>query len=295
MEAKPNPPSFLELLNEVYEEEDKERSSNGPREYHHNPSSATMLDDSGSVVGACLRALYYRAISEPVSDPKGLTTKLQGDFGNGIHDKIADKLAKSKKIKTVPELPGRGKFGNLEKEVSWREDNRITHLGEQGVLEIKTKTSFAVQNIVRRGGPDGKDILQVLAYLGLNPELRWAVLLYVGRDNAFRAEYHIYKDPKTDKYVIKGVTPASYEKEIKELSFDKVVERWKVLEGHIERKELPNRDYKAVLKKDGTPTLKREKNSVVYETDATCKYCSWYTKCWTLPDAFEHSKNVKFE
>jgi hypothetical protein len=108
-------------------------------------------------------------------------------------------------------------------------------------------------------------------------------MLYFGRDNAYRAEYHMYKDPNGE-YVIKGITPKSAEVHVHPLSFDGIVARWKELEEYVEKKEVPPRDYKAVLSKDGTVTDKRVKNGVEYKTDKACLYCSYKTTCWSLSD-----------
>lgn len=286
---KPTPPNFINLLEEVYEEEDRKRSENVETEYRHNPSSASMVAEDGVVYGACLRALYYKALKEPISDVKPLTTKLQGDFGNGIHDVLTKKLLLSKRIKIIPESPGKVIVDPLTKEVSFRLDGLVTHKGEQGCLELKTMQSFGLQSMVRSGGPKEAHLLQVLCYFGTNPDLRWASLVYFGRDNAFRAEYHIYKDPITNKFMIKGVTPNQREKEINKLSFEKIVERWKELEEHVEKKILPRRDFKAVLSKEGEVVDKRTKNSVDYKTAYQCTYCSWKTKCWSGPGAQEDS------
>lgn len=291
-ESKPLIPNFLDLIDEVYESEEKKSSLVAKPGYRHNPSSATMMGSDGSVVGACLRSLYYKATKQPVTDKRTFTSKLQGDFGNGIHDKLGAVLAKSDKIKISSEVGAKIIIDPLTQEISYRMDGLVSHKGEMGCLELKTMHSFALQKMVRAGGPKDKDVLQVLCYLGANPELRWASLVYVGRDNAYRAEYHIYRDPETQAMVIQGITPAKSERPIKDMTFEKIVARWKELERHVEKAELPQRDYKAVLTKEGKYTESRQKNSVTYETDYACKYCSWKTHCWTLPDAKDASYKI---
>lgn len=283
MLPKPQVPRFLDLINESYDVE--EAGQKARLDYRHNPSSATMMGADGKVIGACMRALYYRATGEPVSDKKDLTVKLQGGFGNGIHDYITGRLQRSDKIKLIPEAPGKVLIDPLTKEISFRLDGLVTHKGEVGCLEIKTKQSYALNTMVRTTGPRKSDLLQVLCYFGTNENIRWASLVYVARDSAFRAEYHIYRDPKTNVFVIKGVTPERREMPIDDLSFEKIVARWKELEGHVERRELPKRDFKVVFKTDGTITDKRTKNGVDYKSDFACSYCSYKTTCWSGPDA----------
>lgn len=292
MEPKAQPPKFLELLEEVYTQEDKKREETVKEGFTHNPSSASFTKANGQVIGACVRALYYKATKEPKTNPVSLTTKFQGDFGNAIHDKITEKLKKSDKIKIIPESPGKTIVDPLTNEVSYRLDGLITHKGEEGYLEIKTMQSFALQRMAKTGNPRDKDILQVLSCLGARSDLRWAALVYFGRDNAYRAEYHIYKDPLTDTYVIKGIIPAKHEIDIDELSFEGIVSRWKELEVAVEQQKVPKRDFKAVLRDDGTVTDKRVRNYVEYETASACKYCSWQTKCWTDVGALEDSVKI---
>lgn len=292
MEPKATPPNFLELLEEVYDQEDKKYAENAKEGFRHNPSSASFTKANGEVVGACVRALYYKATKEVPSDAKQLTTKLQGDFGNGIHDKITEKLKKSDKIKIIPESPGKTVVDELTHEVSYRLDGLVTHKGEEGYLELKTMQSYALQRMVKSGTPRDKDVLQVLSCLGAKPDLRWAALVYFGRDNAFRAEYHIYKDPETNSYVIRGITPSKHEIDIDELTFEGIVARWKELEVAVAEQKLPKRDFKAVLTKDGKVTDKRVRNYVEYKTASACLYCSWQTKCWTSEGAEKDSVQI---
>lgn len=291
MEPKANPPVFLDLLQETLNNEDKEREKKGPREFRHNPSSASFKRENGTVVGACLRQLYWRATNEPESNARDFTSRLQGLFGNSIHDAINAVLAKCRKIRTEPEAPGRVTVDELSKEISFRIDNLVTYQGEDGFLEIKSVQSFAVQRMVKEGGPKPKDILQCLSYFGTNENLRWCSLVYVGRDNAFRAEYHIYKDPETGRFVIEGKFPKQKAVPL-EFTFKGIVARWKELEAKVAKKELPDRDFKAVLDSEGKVVDRRQKHHVVYETDPQCKYCSYKTKCWSLPDAQEASRKV---
>ena len=290
MEIQPQPPKFLDLLNNVFVEEATNYKSSG--EYRHNPSSATMVGEDGKVVGACLRALYYKATGEPVSNKKEFTNMLQADFGNGIHDVLTKRLKKSDKIKLDAEVAGKVIIDPLTKEISFRLDGLVTYLGELGCLEIKTQQSYGLQRMVKDGGPKKSDILQVLCYFGTNENIRWASLLYVARDSAYRAEYHIYKDPSSEKFMIKGITPNQREKPIEDLSFTKIVKRWKELEDHVERKELPKRDYKVVYR-DGEIVDKRVKNGVEYATDFQCRYCSYKTTCWSQVGAEQDAYQVR--
>lgn len=284
MYPKPNPPNFLSILNGVYLEDDRKASERAIHEYRHNPSSASMVKDDGTVAGACLRSLYYKATREPISDVKPLTTRLQGDFGNGIHDVLTKKLGLSKDIRIIPESAGRTHVDGLTQEVSYRLDGLVTYSGEQGVLELKTMQSYGLNAMVKEGGPKEAHVLQILCYFGTNPDLRWAALVYFGRDSAYRAEYHIYKDSE-GKLILKGITPNQSERVIEGMSYERIVARWQELEKAVVERTLPKRDFKAVLSKEGKVVDKRTRNWVDYSTDYQCRYCSWKTTCWSSPDA----------
>lgn len=272
----PSPPNILRILGEVIEDEDKNRE---PRlVYHHNPSSATMKCDDGRVVGACLRQLWYKAKGQPESDSKELTVKLQGLFGQAIHDAVLGKLQKSKKLSVIPEAAGKVLIDPLTSEVSFRLDGLVTYRGELGVLEIKTKQGFGLQRQVKDRGWNEDDVLQVLSYFGTNPALMWGSLVYLARDSAYRAEYHITKEE--DGFYIKGILPEEPKKKLDQLSFERITARWKELEGLIEKKELPKRDYKVVFTDDGRITESRIKMGQKYKSDYRCLYCSYQSQCW---------------
>ncbi len=282
----PNPPKILAILGDVIDEEDKNRQ---PRtEYHHNPSSATMRCADGRVVGACLRQLWYKAKNQPESDPKEHTVKLQGLFGQAIHDAVLAKLQKSNKLSVIPEAAGKVMVDPLTSEVSFRLDGLVTYKGELGVLEIKTKQGFGLQRQVKDRGVNEDDVLQVLSYFGTNPAIRWGSLVYLARDSAYRAEYHITKEE--DGFYVKGILPEEPKRKLEHLSFDKIVDRWKELEGLIEKNELPKRDYKVVFKDDGTITDSRIKMGWKYKTDMRCLYCSYQSQCWLNESGADEDK-----
>lgn len=283
---KLNPPNFLAILEEVIEEEDKNYVSK-PYEYRHNPSSSTMKRADGKIIGACLRQLWMKAKAFPVSNPKEFKTKLQAGFGNAIHTWVLEKLQKSKRLAVIPEAPGKVSIDPLTRQVSFRLDGLVTHKGELGVFELKTQQGFGLLKMLRDNNnlPAPKDILQVLDYFGTNPAIMWGALVYLGRDSGLRAEYHIWKDDE-GKWMIKGLIPHVSPTPIDELTFEKVVDRWKELEGFIDRDEMPPRDYKVVYRA-GVIVPHMVKNGTKYKSDFNCIYCSYKDACWSLPGSEE--------
>lgn len=281
--ARPYPPAFLNLLSDVLtkEESDRARQRHGG-EIKHYPSSASFRKSDGSVVGACLRAAYYKATGVVETDTRDLTNYLQAGFGNSIHDWLTDKLNKSPKIKVEAEAKGSYSVEGLNKEISFRLDGLVSHNGELGGLEIKTVQSYGLQHMLKEGGPKEDHLLQILSYFATNEAIRWFCLLYVARDSGYRAEFHLWKNPETEEFMVEGIFPQSKPKPVKELTFEGVVKRWKEYEGFLERQELPPRDFKAVFR-DGQVVDRRIKNHVEYQTDFKCRYCSYKTHCWTSP------------
>lgn len=273
-------PKFLDILDAVLLEEAK----NGKEKYkdsgyRHYPSSASFKCDDGRVVGACLRQLYYRATKEPESADIETTGLLQMGFGDAIHVWIQGKLAKSKDIRITSESKGKVLLDELTRDVSYRLDGLVTYDGEHGGLEIKTTQSRAVSDKeygIKAKGPKEDHLLQVITYMGIDPALKWFSLVYFGRDSAYRLEFHITREG--DKFFVDG-------KEIKDLNFTGVKNRWIELETFIKDVKVPPRDYKVWLKPDGTIQETKTIKGKFFKSDFRCLYCSYAEKCWSEPDA----------
>ncbi len=289
VETKVHAPNFLGILEEVLIDEDVEYKKSHEYHYRHNPSSG-MVSVDGKRVGACMRALYYKATKEPESNPRDFSNRLTAGFGNAIHQWILDKLSKSKKLSVVPESAGRVSIDGLTKEISFRLDGLVTYRGELGGLEIKTQQGFGLQRMIKDGGPKQSDILQCLSYFGTNEAIMWFGLVYLARDSGYRAEYHIWKED--GKFWIKGLVPTMSTREISDLSFPGIVAQWKKFEEHLESLVIPARDYKIVFADDGRIVPSRIKKGYKYKSDYRCLYCNWQTKCWTSEGAREDSIKV---
>ncbi len=241
-------------------------------------------------IGACMRAMWYKAKQEPESNPRDFSNRLQAGFGNAIHTWVLSKLQKSKKISLTAEAAGRVVVDGLTKEVSFRLDGLVTHRGELGGLEIKTQQGYGLQRMIKDGGPKASDILQCLSYFGTNEAINWFGLVYLARDSGFRAEYHIWKED--DKFYIKGLVPHMLTVEITELTFPGIINEWKKLESHIAADTIPKRDYKVVFADDGRIVDSRVKKGYKYKSDFRCIYCSYQGKCWSSEGAKEDSIKI---
>lgn len=280
-------PNFLDILDTVLIDEVKSsKEKYKDSGYRHYPSSASIKiagdKEAGSkdrIVGACLRQLYYRATKEPETEKIDPTGLLQMGFGDAIHGWIQNKLAKSKEIRITAESRGKVLLDELTKEVSYRLDGLVTFDGEHGGLELKTTQSRAVSDKdwgIKAKGPKQDHLLQVITYMGLDPALKWFALVYLGRDTAYRLEFHITRDG--DTFFLDG-------KEIKDLKFDGIKNRWIELESFLKDGKIPPRDYKVWLKPDGTIQETKTIKGKFFKSDFRCLYCPFSKKCWSESDA----------
>lgn len=279
-------PHILKHLEESIEIESKARAAE-PREFHHNPSSASFKVGA-ETYGACLRRLYYRASETPVTNTSGFSSKLTAKFGQSIHDWIFTTLKGHEHLHVESEVPGKVLVNPLTKEISYRMDGLLTHKGERGGVEVKTKGGYKLQSMVKSHGPDWADFAQIVTYFEIERELMWYVLVYVARDTGFHAEYHIYRDYNDgEKIKYRGIVPQETHPKELPVTFQQVKDRWQLLEKYIVDKVVPPRDYKVALDKEGKPTKERTRNYVKIKSDVNCMYCPWLNHCWSQPGAKE--------
>lgn len=285
-------PKILNLLEEVIKEEEAKRVERGKNyPYRHNPSSASLVKSDGKIAGPCLRQLYYKATKAEATKDINIKGYLTMQFGNGIHNVILKLMQKIKSLMTMVEVGSRVVIDPLTREVSFRLDGLTTEKdsGTVGGIEIKTCQGHALTKKVwgmKHTGPKEDHLLQIICYMNVNPSIKWFSLIYLARDNGYRLEYHITRDG--DTYFLDG-------KKIKELNFEKIKERWKTLEGHIERKEVPAREFKVFLNSDMEIQKTKTKNGETYKSDWRCLYCPYAeTVCWKGDDTWDDSYNKKY-
>lgn len=286
-------PVFLNVMADVLREE-KEAKEKKYKDvpFRHYPSSSTMVKDDGTKVGACMRNLYWRATKEVPSDaPKGIAGEFQRGFGDAIHYWFLGKLKRAKGMVIAPETGGKILVEPLKSEISFRMDGLVLIKDQVGGIELKTTQARGLEYMVKEGGPKDHQVLQVLDYFLTNPTLTFFNIIYVARDTGYSAEYRITKEP--DDFYIQQVAPyAGPKRVIEHLDSKKVLVRRKELEGHLERKTLPPRDYSVFLNKEGAIQDVKQKDGVKYKSDFWCVYCEFKSKCWTMPDAAQAAKKV---
>ena len=282
--------SLWGILERELEREGVQREEAGKAyDYRHNPSSASFKYANGTVIGACLRSLYYKANKIVKSNPSDFTGRLQMGFGDGLHSWVLGKLANSKEITLRSEASGRMKIDPLTKEVSYRVDGLVNYDKQNGCLELKFKQGYAVEKRIRDKTPDEDSTLQTICYLNTEP-VEWVNLCYAARDSALRAEFQITK--QGDVYLQEPVIPNGDRVLLPELCFNGIKARWLELEECLKTFTVPKRDYKVVYNDFGHIVELRQKNCVKYKSHWRCMYCDWKDYCWKQEGAKEDSIQI---
>lgn len=235
----------------------------------HHPSAFTK----------CTRSMYYEWTRTPVSDYWDATAMWRMRVGKWIERGLADILveifgrdAVKEQIEVFYSPP------ELKYPVHGYMDFNIVLPNIYGEFEtsgIELKTSFGrgIVEIAKSGAPKESDEAQAKIYVATTNFLDSFSLPYLGRDSFYRAEFDI-------KMTL----------EEKESFKKKVIERFKLFEDYLERKELPPRDYTVVIK-DGEIREKTQYQKADYKSDWQCRYCLRMSHCWR--EEIEASANSK--
>lgn len=280
-----------DLENVLKDEQDSKDTYYKDRPFKHYPSSASCVKSDGSVAGACLRALYWKATKEPVTNEWRLAGVLQRGFGDAIHTWLFDKLKKLPSLALMSEASGKLVVDGLTREVSYRMDGKLTVNGVRGGCELKTTQGRSIDSMLKEGGPKDSAILQVLDYLTAEPALKFFSLIYVARDSGFHVEYLFERAENgiTITQVFPSVGPT---RTITEVSVEGMTQRRKDLEKSVSEGILPKRDFSVFLNKDGEIQPYRQKAGEKYKSDWQCQYCDFAAKCWSMPDAKSAEKRI---
>jgi hypothetical protein len=223
----------------------------------HYPSDASK----------CLRQLYYKWTDEKESNPIEAGGYWKMSMGNKIHDLINEFLENAG-LEIVNEISVKKEIEGLKYPISGRIDNIfIDEDSTMSGIEIKSTYGAGVRAIKNKGLKES-DIFQVLIYMSLS-EIKRFYVLYIGRDDGYRVQFVI--DIRNDLFCVDGKPII--------ITFKDIVFRLKLLELAIERREIPDREFKAAIK-NGEIKDKFQKDKVIYKTDWQCSYCSYKNKCW---------------
>lgn len=210
----------------------------------------------------CKRKTFYKKLNYPKSNPIETHTMLKFDLGNITHELI-QKYCKNSN--DVIWLEGEDWKSIKYNDLYWiyRIDNMLKVNYKKYILEVKS-TYFSGWKSVE-SEPKKEHILQLYIYM-IFENIDNGILLYIGRDNGLIAEYEFNIKILNDLYL----------KEVEE-----IINKLKILKSMIENKELPERDFKAVLKLNDAISWEFQKDKIKYITEWQCNYCQWKNYCWS--------------
>lgn len=242
----------------------------------HYPTNASCVKN-GKVYGTCLRQQWYTWKGAEETNPDGVVSVFRMMLGNVIHEIVQNFFSKydpeteevEKRVKETP-------IG-LENPVSGRIDIVHREHGELIGAELKTSYGQGIENIKRFGIKDDH-ILQVLCYLSLDPEIQKFELVYLARDSFYRTSFIITSEMC---------------KEIYGFTWQGIIERWVILEKHINNNALPVADFipkysietRAMKYKEYRDNSRAKKPQTAKEwdrkhtSDWQCNYCKYKDRC----------------
>lgn len=237
----------MNLINQIDEyltrKNDRERTSYYPSE-----------------VSKCTRQLYYKWTKCQISNEIEAGGYWKMEMGAKIHDLISNFLEDAG-LEIAPEISFQKDVG-LNYPISGRIDNLFIDEDDKlAGIEVKTSYGAGIKRLQSAAQPRSEDLMQVIMYMGCNPEIDRFYLLYIGRDNAYRTQFVVDKNTNTP------------------WTFDELLNRFKELEDCVLTMRIPQREFEVVFK-DNEIKSKYQKNNVTYKSDWQCMYCQYRDYCW---------------
>jgi hypothetical protein len=225
---------------------EKIRSSHHPSEY-----------------SGCLRKMYFEWTKRTITNYRDATDIYRMMVGRWIHKGFADVLKEMLGDKVQSELEFTYEHPDLKYPIHGFMDNVFTYDEMLIGLELKTSFGRGIVSIAKSSKPRPEDEAQAKIYLAANEFITSFSLPYLGRDSFYRTEFDIQLTVKQRREFM-----------------EQVVSKFKTLETHLEKGEMPPRDFSAVVK-DGEIKKEIQYNSVKYRSDWQCLYCVYRDGCYS--------------
>lgn len=295
------------------------------------PSSASIVID-GEKHGSCHRAEYYRWFRyKPTedTDPEGALAGLMGD---ALHTMVASVLRNSTIETDITVLSNEQSFWDSERFLSGRtdlfmQDNRTKELHG---CDVKTVGEYKAGTVIEQ--PDIVHMIQCAIYLdqynksaainNSRPVKDW-IILYLSRAETYKLKKYAHGSLfkymwqfslDLDKGHVSITNQYGSVKEYKEITMEKIYERYDILKEQIQNVKFPDRDYEYQYSEEKLvgmlkmgKLLKGQSEEVqkwldkgakpgqlkLELGDFACRYCSWKSQCWSsdpLPNTPKEKK-----
>ena len=243
---------ILGMVDKYLEQNDAEQLDSKVRTSHH-PSGYSD----------CMRKMYYDWTKHPVSNYRTATDVYRMMIGKWIHNGFAEILKEMFGDKVNDEVEFHYADPDLEFPIHGYMDSVIEVGGKIIGVELKTSFGRGIVSIAKEGQPRREHEEQARIYLSINKQIHSFSIPYLGRDSFYRTEFEL------------EMTEDHKEKFLK-----KVVEKFKRLEEYVKAKEIPRRDFSAVVK-DGEIKDKIQHKTIEYKSDWQCLYCVYRDSCYS--------------
>lgn len=227
------------------------------------PSHATVKIGK-TVIGKCMRQLYYNWTGVPRSNVRKLSTLWRFKLGDGIHIAIAG-LIKKAGLVAASETGGKIEFPGLKHKVSYRLDN-IIMLPVIFGAEIKSTYRQGYKNYTALV-PKSSAFLQTAIYT-FSKVPHWKIVV-IDRGSADRIEWNLWR--QENEFF---VCPAQQPKSITRLQFtvEDIIKRWKLFEKYLKQKKLPPPDFKFDFHKNSDKPIKSHCDWRCINASGCCEY-----------------------
>lgn len=221
----------------------------------HRPSS----------ISKCIREMYYIWTKEPISNYPTATDVYRFEIGNWIHDGIQKILEEMYGDNAESELSFIRTYDGLKFPVIGHIDSVLSFISDEWEnkegIELKTSFGQGISSIAKNGQPKPEHVEQIKAYM-INTGMKKFYLPYLGRDSFYRTEFIIEMTDEERK------------------SFkQKMIERFKKIEYHVENKIIPDRTFTAVII-GGEIKKEAQRKNVKYKSDWQCTWCYYRDTCY---------------
>lgn len=231
-----------------------------------------------SYLSDCGRKIYYSKTGAKPSNPIELPSLLKMEWGNILHDDIQQRLKDAGVLESFEEWRT-AEYEGLT--FIYRYDGILNADAVRYIMEIKTVYASGYKSIEE--SPKPEHVQQAISYMKFE-KIDKALILYAGRDNGYLKQHTI----ELNGYCLVNGVKTEDDK-----TWESNVQKMRSLKAKIESKQLPDRDFKIVLKHDkGVITEEFQKDSVKYKPDWQCSYCSFKDMCWAKE--YEQIKGFKF-
>ena len=217
--------------------------------FYPSAASCRSEDNETDIIGACLRANYYRCAGYEKSDEDNLWSQYVFAGGNLWERWVSDKL-KEIGVHKASNL----KFANIEKYISGEVDIVVEEpeTGDPVILEMKTFFGYEGKkricgNTKIKPKPKDPHLLQAFLYLSqFKDQVKKVVLMYFARDDHSRQQFVLtaYKEgDKTYPRVETNYRGELYSYVDKRITMEGIYHRYDELMDTLKKQELPAADF----------------------------------------------------